>query len=191
MKLTKFLFDYLLTIILLPLALPLILLLVIVSTIDTGEFGLFTQKRVGRNAKLFSIFKIRTMRGNNESDITTAATHDITSIGKFLRKYKFDEIPQVFNILLNQMSFVGPRPDVVGYADELKDEDRIILSIKPGITGPAQLAYKNEEEMLSQQKNPIQYNDEVIWPDKVRINREYIKNWTFLNDIKYLWKTIF
>lgn len=191
MKLTKFLFDYLLAVIIIPVALPLILLLILISTIDTGECGLFSQKRVGKHAKLFSIYKIRTMRGSNDSDITTASTHNITRLGKFLRKYKLDELPQLFNILLGQMSFVGPRPDVVGYADQLINENKIILNIKPGITGPAQLAYRNEEELLANQNNPIQYNDEIIWPDKVRINRQYITNWTFVGDLKYIWKTIF
>lgn len=187
----KLLFDYLLAVIIFPVVLPMVIVLMIIATIDTKEFGLFTQKRVGKNANLFSIYKIRTMRGSNESDVTTSHTHSITTLGKFMRKYKLDELPQIFNILLNQMSFVGPRPDVVGYADELKGQDRIILTIKPGITGPAQLAYRDEEKILSQQENPLKYNDEIIWPDKVRINREYITNWTLINDLKYILKTIF
>lgn len=187
----KLLFDYLLAVIIFPVVLPMVIILIIVATIDTKEFGLFTQKRVGKNANLFLIYKIRTMRGSNESDVTTSHTHSITTLGKFMRKYKLDELPQIFNILLNQMSFVGPRPDVVGYADELKGQDRIILTIKPGITGPAQLAYRDEEKILSQQENPLKYNDEIIWPDKVRINREYITNWTLINDLKYILKTIF
>ena len=88
------------------------------------------------------------------------------------------------------MSFVGPRPDVPGYADKLKDEDRIILSVRPGITGPAQLAYKNEERILVKQEDPKKYNDEVIWPDKVKINRNYVINYSFFRDIYYIWKTI-
>lgn len=191
MKITKFIFDYLLAIIILPMLLPLIILLIIISTIDTGEFGLFSQKRVGKNGKIFSIYKIRSMKGSYDSDITTTVSHNITKLGHILRNYKLDELPQVFNILLNQMSFVGPRPDVEGYADQLKGDDRIILSIKPGITGPAQLAYKNEEIILSQQENPTQYNDEIIWPDKVQINKAYIKNWSFANDLKYIIQTIF
>src|SRR5690606_38171363 len=98
-------------------------------------------------------------------EFTSSGSPNITAFGKFIRKTKLDELPQLFNILLNQMSFVGPRPDIPGYADELKNGDRIILTVKPGITGPAQLAYKNEEIILSQKENPLQYNDEVIWPD--------------------------
>src|SRR5690606_21212129 len=104
--------------------------------------------RIGQNAQPFQIFKIRTMKGKNDSFVTTSHTHEITKIGKLLRNTKLDELPQLFNILLGQMSFVGPRPDVKGYADELKGEDRIILKFKPGITGPAQLAFANEEELL-------------------------------------------
>lgn len=191
MKIAKFLFDYITAILLLPLVLPIIILLIIISTIDTAELGLFTQKRVGKEGKQFSIYKIRSMKGSYDSDITTLTSHKITKFGQIIRNYKLDELPQIFNILLNQMSFVGPRPDVVGYADQLKGEDRIILTLKPGITGPAQIAYRNEEILLSQQENPIQYNDEIIWPDKVRINLEYISNWTFRGDLKYIWKTIF
>lgn len=191
MKIIKFVFDYLIVVLILPVVLPVIILLIIISTIDTGECGLFSQKRVGKDGKLFAIYKIRSMKGKYESDITTSTSHNITSFGKILRNFKLDELPQIFNILLNQMSFVGPRPDVIGYADELKDHDRIILSIKPGITGPAQLVYKDEEMMLSKQENPVRFNDEIIWPDKVRINKEYIKNWSFSKDLIYIWKTIF
>ena len=114
----------------------------------------------------------------------------ITRLGLFFRKTKIDELPQLWNVLIGQMSFVGPRPDVLGYADRLQGEDRIILSIRPGITGPAQLAYKNEEEVLANQNDPVKYNDEIIWPDKVRINREYIGNYSFFKDFYYIWKTI-
>ena len=189
MKITKFLLDYLVALAILPFIFPIIILLIIVATFDTGEFGLFTQKRVGKSATLFSIYKIRSMRGTYQSDITTEKTHDITRIGQFLRNHKLDELPQIFNILLNQMSFVGPRPDVPGYADELKGEDRIILTIKPGITGPAQIAFRNEEEILQNQANPLKYNDEILWPQKVEINKEYIKNWSFLKDLNYIFKT--
>lgn len=191
MKITKYLFDYLTAILFLLPALSVIIILILISTIDTGEFGLFTQKRVGKGGKLFPIYKIRSMKGSYESDITTLTSHKITRFGQIIRNYKLDELPQIFNILLNQMSFVGPRPDVPGYADQLKGSDRIILTIKPGITGPAQLAYRNEEILLSQQQDPTQYNDQIIWPDKVRINKEYIKKWSFLQDLRYIWKTIF
>lgn len=163
--------------------------MILISTIDTKEFGLFSQKRVGLDGKIFKIYKIRTMKGIQKNTITTSS-HRITKIGKFLRDYKLDEIPQLINILKGDMSFVGPRPDVIGYADELQGEDRIILTIKPGITGPAQLKYKNEEEILSSVQDPIWYNNNVLWPDKVAINKEYVKNWSFLKDINYIIKTI-
>lgn len=115
----------------------------------------------------------------------------ITSFGRFLRKFKLDEIPQIFNVLFGTMSFVGPRPDVKGYADLLRGEDRIILSVKPGITGPATLKFKDEESLLEKQENPKKYNDEVIWKEKIKINKKYIENWTFIGDVKYILKTIF
>lgn len=185
----KTLVDYLLALILLFFLVGLIALLIICSSIDTREYGLFTQTRIGKSGKHFNIYKIRTMRGEQNSTVTTKA-HKITSFGKFLRNYKLDELPQLFNILKGEMSFVGPRPDVQGYADVLVGEDRIILSVKPGITGPAQLKYRNEESILSQVENPLQYNDNVLWPDKIKINKEYVQNWSFTTDIYYIVKTI-
>lgn len=187
----KTIFDYLLVFLLLPICLPIILVLIAIATLDTKELGLFRQIRIGKNAKPFYIYKIKTMKGVNENPIALKSTHSITKIGSFMRNSKLDELPQLFNILLGQMSFVGPRPDVPGYADELKGEDRIILSIKPGITGPTQLIFRNEEKILEKQKDPLKYNDEVIWPEKVKINKKYIENWTFLSDLKYLIKTVF
>lgn len=127
----------------------------------------------------------------NGNYITKLNDTRVTSFGRFLRKFKLDEIPQIFNVLFGMMSFVGPRPDVQGYADLLQGEDRIILSVKPGITGPATLKFKDEESLLEKQENPKQYNDEVIWKEKVEINKKYIENWTFIGDIKYILKTIF
>ena len=122
--------------------------------------------------------------------VTTSNDSRITNLGKFFRKKKIDELPQLINVLLGQMSFVGPRPDVPGFADRLKGKDKIILSVRPGITGPAQLAYKNEEEILAKQDDIIKYNNEVIWPDKVAINMKYIENYSFFKDIYYIWKTV-
>ena len=190
MKVKSF-FDYALAIILLPVLLPLILLLILIASIDTGQFGMFSQMRVGKNAQLFPIYKIRSMKGGSDIAVTTESTHIITSFGKFIRKTKLDETPQIFNILLGQMSFVGPRPDVTGYADLLQGDDRIILSVKPGITGPAQIAFKDEEETLNRVDNPLKYNDEVLWPEKVKINKNYVENWTFSRDLNYLVQTIF
>ena len=129
-------------------------------------------------------------RKDLKTTVTISGDSRITVSGAFFRKWKIDELPQLVNILLGQMSFVGPRPDVPGYADRLQGEDRIILSIRPGITGPAQLAYKNEEEILANQDNAVKYNDEIIWPDKVRINREYIEDYSLFRDFYYIWKTI-
>lgn len=187
----KTLIDYVLALVLLPILFPMIFALVLIATLDTGQFGLFQQARIGRKAKPFQIFKIRSMKGRYESSVTTSKSHRITKFGQFLRNSKLDELPQIFNILKGDMSFVGPRPDVKGYADELQGEDRIILSFKPGITGPAQLAFKEEETLLLMQENPIYYNDEVLWPEKVKINKSYVENWSFMRDIQYLFQTIF
>lgn len=186
----KTLFDYVFALLLLPVLLPIILILIIIATLDTKSFGLFSQNRIGKKGEIFKIYKIRTMKGQQPSDVTSDKTHKITSIGNIIRKSKLDELPQIFNILLGEMSFVGPRPDVAGYADVLKGEDRIVLKVKPGITGPAQLAFKNEDIILNQQDNPLQYNDEVLWPQKVEINKEYVQNWTFKKDIFYIFRTI-
>lgn len=163
-----------------------------VATIETKSNGFFIQKRVGRNGKLFNVIKIKTMKKVDGVDTTITSSDDIriTKSGKFFRDTKIDELPQLWNVFVGEMSFVGPRPDVEGYADKLQGEDRIVLTIRPGITGPASLKYKNEEEILSSQKNPKEYNDTVIWPDKVVINKEYIKNWSLKKDIGYIIKTV-
>ncbi|RLZ12737.1 sugar transferase [Faecalibacter macacae] len=189
MSLFKNIFDYILALILLILLVGLIISMILISSLDTKEFGLFTQDRVGKNGQIFKIYKIRTMKGIQKDTITTSE-HRITKIGQILRDYKLDELPQLINILKGEMSFVGPRPDVKGYADALKGEDRIILTVKPGITGPAQLKYRNEEEILSKVDDPIWYNDHVLWPDKVEINKDYVRNLSFKNDIKYIIQTI-
>ena len=152
--------------------------------------GLFSQKRIGQAGKIFSIYKIRTLKGTNHPDIESIKEHE-TNFGKWLRKSKLDELPQLFNILLGNMSWVGPRPDVSGYADALIAEDQIILSVKPGLTGPATLKYKNEDELLLQQLDSQKYNNTVIWPDKVAINKLYVENWSFWGDVGYLWKSVF
>ena len=189
-KLIKRLFDLTLAVVGLALSWPIILLAWLVASIETRSNGLFVQERIGEGGKPFLIYKIRTMYPDQKgSTITTAKDARITKSGKIFRRYKIDELPQLINILKGDMSFVGPRPDVPGYADRLEGEDRIILSIKPGITGPASIKYKNEEEILAKVENPKEYNDKVIWPDKVRINKEYIKNWSLKKDISYILKT--
>ena len=171
----------------------LILLAALVARIDTGMNGFFMQQRVGRFGRLFSVIKIRTMRPvlNIDTTVTTDNDARITAVGRFFRKTKIDELPQLVNVLLGDMSFVGPRPDVPGFADKLNDDDKIILSIRPGITGPATLAYKDEEKLLASVDDPEKYNREVVFPDKVRINKEYIKNYSLFSDLKYIFITVF
>jgi lipopolysaccharide/colanic/teichoic acid biosynthesis glycosyltransferase len=190
--LLKTIFDFVISLFGIILLLPVILLAWIVASIETKSNGFFIQQRVGKSGKLFHVIKIKTMKSIKGIETTITASSDIriTKVGAFFRKTKIDELPQLWNVLTGQMSFVGPRPDVPGYADKLQGKDRIVLSIRPGITGPAQLAYKNEEEVLANQDNPVKYNDEIIWPDKVRINREYIENYSLFKDFYYIWKTI-
>jgi lipopolysaccharide/colanic/teichoic acid biosynthesis glycosyltransferase len=163
------------------------------ATIDTGLNGFFTQTRVGRYGKTFKVIKLRTMKVSQTvtTTVTTKKDPRITRLGALLRKTKIDELPQLINVLLGQMSLVGPRPDVPGYADRLSGSDRLVLTIRPGITGPASLKYRNEEEILAKQPDPERYNREVIFVDKTRINREYIEQYSFLNDLKYIWQTAF
>ncbi|NNE35563.1 MAG: sugar transferase [Rhodothermales bacterium] len=162
-----------------------------VATIDTGANGIFTQRRVGQDGRPFTIFKIRTMRsGSSASSVTVSGDPRVTHIGRIWRKLKIDELPQLLNVLTGQMSFVGPRPDVPGFADKLQGEDRIILTVRPGITGPATLKYRYEEELLASVADPDDHNREVIFPDKLRLNREYVENWSFARDIHYIWATI-
>lgn len=173
------------------LAVP-ILILVIIATISTKKRGLYTQERIGQHAVSFTIYKIRSMIDlQSDNHITIKTDNRITKFGQIIRKYNLDELPQIYNVLIGTMSFVGPRPDVKGYADKLQGDDRIILNIKPGITGSATLHFKNEEEILATKKDAKKYNDEILWKEKVAINKEYIKNWSLSNDIKYIIKTIF
>ncbi|SFV55971.1 Bacterial sugar transferase [hydrothermal vent metagenome] len=191
-RLIKRAFDIILAILGIVLTFWIMILAVIVASIETKSFGLFVQKRVGKDSKLFRVFKIKTMKEVEGVDTTVTTSKDmrITKSGKFFRDTKIDELPQLFNVLFGSMSFVGPRPDVEGYADKLEGDDRIILSIRPAITGPASLKYKNEEEILAKQSNPKEYNDKVIWVDKVAINKKYIKEWSFKKDIYYIIKTV-
>ena len=171
---------------------PLILLGWLLATWSCRQNGFFTQQRIGRYARPFAVIKLRTMRplANITTTVTTDQDPRITRVGRFLRKTKMDELPQLINVLLGQMSFVGPRPDVPGFADKLEGEDRIVLQIRPGITGPASLAFRNEEELLAQQADPIDYNQHVIWPEKVRLNKEYIRSYSFGKDLGYILQTL-
>lgn len=152
---------------------------------------IFKQKRVGLNGKVFTMYKFRSMTvGHGGSSVSVAGESRITPLGAKLRKFKLDELPELWNVLVGDMSFVGPRPDVPGYADQLKGSDREILKLRPGVTGPASLKYRDEEELLARQENPQKYNDEVIFPDKVRINRFYLHNYSFIKDIQMIFCTV-
>lgn len=152
---------------------------------------LFLQKRVGRKGKLFTMYKFRSMTvGGDWSSVSVAGESRITPLGAKLRKYKIDELPELWNVLKGDMSFVGPRPDVPGYADRLQGRDRDVLKLKPGITGPASLKYRNEEELLAKVGDPQKYNDEVIFPDKVRINLYYLNHYSFWKDIEMIVCTV-
>ena len=154
--------------------------------------AIFKQSRVGKGGKIFTLYKFRTMYlDKSKTSISVMERNHISSVGVFLRKYKLDELPELFNVLIGDMSIVGPRPDVPGYADKLEGENRNILELRPGITGPASLIYANEEKMLASVDNPQQYNDEVIYPSKVKINLQYYYNQNLWNDLKIIFRTIF
>ena len=163
-----------------------------VASFETRSNGFFVQKRIGKDGRDFRVIKIKTMAHRQEynSTITTVDDARITKSGMFFRRTKIDELPQLWNVLLGDMSVVGPRPDVPGYADRLQGDDRLVLSVRPGITGPATLKYRDEETLLSMQDDPAEYNDQVIFPDKVKINREYVQHYSFLKDLNYIWKTV-
>jgi lipopolysaccharide/colanic/teichoic acid biosynthesis glycosyltransferase len=175
---------------LLVLFLPLLIIGILIK-IDSKGPMFFMQWRIGRGGKPFRICKFRTMKDQAKGDsITTADDPRVTRMGYWLRHSKVDCLTELVNVLIGQMSFVGPRPDVPGYADQLQGDDRRILQLRPGITGPASIKYRNEEELLAQQADPKTYNDTVIWPDKVKINLQYLDNWSFFGDIKLIFKTV-
>lgn len=188
----KRIFDVILAAITLLLTWPIILAAIIIARIDCKASGLFSQRRIGRHGKPFTIHKIRTMRAHDASKGYVTASNDvrITQSGAFFRNSKIDELPQLWNIIIGEMSFIGPRPDMPGYADQLVGDDREILKLRPGITGPATLKYRNEEDLLAAQDNPQAYNDDVLWPDKVAINRAYLDDYSFTEDLRILWRTI-
>jgi lipopolysaccharide/colanic/teichoic acid biosynthesis glycosyltransferase len=181
----KRLFDIVFSLIALLLLGWLIMLGWLLASFDTKTNGFFLQKRVGRFGKLFAIIKLRTLRKNNDG-VTS-----ISKTGAFLRTSKIDELPQFVNVLLGQMSIVGPRPDLPGYYDCLEGENRKILALRPGLTGAASLKYYDEERLLSLQDNPSDYNDTVLFPDKVRLNLEYYYHHTFFGDLKIIVRTLF
>lgn len=152
----------------------------------------YRQKRIGRHARPFLCVKFRTMTvgAASQGSVTTSADRRITAVGRVLRKLKLDELPQLWNVLTGTMSFVGPRPDVPGYADRLEGDARRILQLRPGITGPATLYFRNEEQLLSGVDDPKLYNDTVIWPKKVELNLAYLDNWSFWRDLGYIFHTL-
>lgn len=202
----KWIFDRLMALIGLLCLWPVLLVVAILIKIKMpGGPVIFKQKRVGKNGKLFTCHKFRTMTVKHSgSTVSVAGDNRITPLGATLRHYKLDELPGLWDVLIGNMSFVGPRPDVPGYADALKGNDREVLCLRPGITGPATMKYRLEDEMISEyvvQKQaqgddrPIQviaedYNDRVIYPDKVRINRYYLHNYSFTKDIQMIICTV-
>lgn len=185
-------FDFFFSLLGLLFLLPLLLIIALTIRMQMPDGPvLFRQQRVGRYGKLFTLVKFRTMyMGHSGSSVSVAGESRITPLGAFLRKYKLDELPELWNVLRGDMSFVGPRPDVPGYADRLQGRNREILLLRPGITGPATLKYRNEEELLAAQTDPQRYNDEVIYPDKVRLNMEYLYNNTLWGDLKIIIRTL-
>jgi lipopolysaccharide/colanic/teichoic acid biosynthesis glycosyltransferase len=170
---------------------PIITLAWLVASVETRSNGMFVQERIGQEGRLFRLFKIKTMVNHKGgTTVTTASDARITRSGAFFRRTKIDELPQLINVLFGQMSLVGPRPDVPGFADQLAGEDREILQLRPGITGPASLKYRDEEALLARQPDPEAYNREVIWPDKVAINRNYLHQWSLGHDIALLLATV-
>ena len=188
----KFLFDRVVAFVGLLFLWPvLIIVAVLIRVKMPGGPVIFKQQRVGRNGKLFTMYKFRSMTvSHSGSSVSVAGESRITPLGAKLRKYKLDELPELWNVLIGDMSFVGPRPDVPGYADQLKGNNRRVLKLRPGITGPASMKYRNEEEILASVDDPVKYNDEVIFPDKVRINLYYLDHQSFWMDIKLIICTV-
>ena len=188
----KWIFDRLVAFVGLVCLSPLLLVVWILIRLNMpGGPAIFKQKRVGKGGRLFTMYKFRSMTvGHGGSSVSVAGESRITPLGAKLRRYKLDELPELWNVLIGVMGFVGPRPDVPGYADKLEGKDRLILNLRPGITGPASLKYRNEEEILAQVDDPQRYNDEVIYPDKVRINLDYYNHHSLIGDVKLIIETI-
>lgn len=187
----KTIFDILASFIGLLVFSPVLLIIAILIKLQMPGPVFFIQERVGQNARLFKMVKFRSMNVNHGGNtVSVKGENRITPLGATLRKYKLDELPELWNVLIGDMSLVGPRPDVPGYADQLQGEAAQILKLKPGITGPASLKYRDEEELLAQVNDPQQYNDEVIYPDKVRINLKYLKEQSLWLDLRIIACTV-
>lgn len=202
----KFLFDRLVSLVGLLFLWPVLVVVAILVKIKMpGGPAFFVQNRVGKDGKLFKCHKFRTMTvKHNGSTVSVAGDSRITPLGAKLRHYKLDELPGLWDVLIGNMSFVGPRPDVPGYADKLQGDDRDVLKLRPGITGPATLKYRLEDEMISEyvaqkqkegdtrgmQEIAVEYNDTVIYPDKVRLNCYYYRHYSFIKDIQMIFCTV-
>ena len=185
----KYLFDRIMAFVGLVVLSPILFVVWILIRIKMPDGpAVFTQKRVGKGGRLFTMYKFRSMSAHHSgSTVSVAGESRITPLGAKLRRYKLDELPELWN---GDMSFVGPRPDVPGYADKLEGDDRRVLQLRPGITGPASLKYRDEEVLLAAQANPQEFNDKVIYPDKVRINLYYLDHYSFVADIKMIIATV-
>ncbi len=202
----KWIFDRLVALIGLLVLWPILLVVaILVKAKMPGGPAFFVQKRVGKDGKLFNCHKFRSMTvTHNGSTVSIAGDSRITPFGATLRHYKLDELPGLWDVLIGNMSFVGPRPDVPGYADKLTGGDRVILKLRPGITGPATLKYRLEDEMISayvaqKQKEgdsrevqdiAVEYNDNIIYPDKIRLNCYYYHHYSFFKDIEMIIATV-
>lgn len=188
----KYLFDRIMAFVGLVVLSPILFVVWILIRIKMPDGpAVFTQKRVGKGGKLFTMYKFRSMSAHHSgSTVSVAGESRITPLGAKLRRYKLDELPELWNVFIGDMSFVGPRPDVPGYADKLEGDDRRVLQLRPGITGPANLKYRDEEVLLAAQANPQEFNDKVIYPDKVRINLYYLDHYSFVADIKMIIATV-
>ena len=202
----KYLFDRIFSLLGLIILSPVMLAVAVLIRVKMGGPVLFKQERVGKDGKLFTIFKFRTMEeGQDEFSISMVGDQRILPLGIKLRKYKLDELPQLWNVLKGKMSFVGPRPDVPGYADLVQGNDREMLKLRPGITGPASLKYRNEEDLIAdyvkqaktqgdtrpERDIALWFNDNVLWPDKVRINCYYASHYSFFKDLEMIFCTVF
>ena len=185
-NMVKWLFDRTLSLLAIVVLLPILLLVAIIILVANGAPVMYVQERIGQDGKPFKLIKFRTMHGDEKSPIAASELNRITRVGRWLRRTKIDELPELLNIFVGDMSFVGPRPDVAGYADKLEGTDRRMLTMKPGLTGVASLKYRNEEDLLAAQSNPQEYNDKVIWPDKVRLNLLYMERQSLWLDVKVL-----
>ena len=203
----KFLFDRIVSFVGLLFLWPvLVVVAILVKVKMPGGPVFFVQDRVGKDGKLFKCHKFRSMVvDHNGSSVSVAGDSRITPVGAKMRHHKVDELPELWDVLVGNMSFVGPRPDVPGYADKLEGEDRDVLKLRPGVTGPATLKYRKEDEMIAEyvaqrqkegdnrdpQDIAVEYNDTVIFPDKVRLNCYYYRHYSFIKDIQMILCTVF